>query len=87
MAACSFRVAPENEGREFRGVEFSLYTWLGTGDACDAVRLRSKKTPVLDICGSHRPVADGNIEFVNAAALNHRDKGKIPKCRWIIDER
>jgi hypothetical protein len=31
--------------------------------------------------------AGGSTEFLNAAALVHRDKGKISKCRWIIDER
>jgi hypothetical protein len=39
------------------------------------------------ICGPHRPAAGGSTEFVNAAALVHRDKGKIPESRWIIDER
>ena len=51
------------------------------------LKRRSRKAPVLDICSPHRPAADGSTEFLNAAALVHRDKGKIPKCRWIIDER
>jgi hypothetical protein len=52
-----------------------------------AAKRWSRKASVLDICGPHRPDAGGSTEFVNAAALKHRDKGKIPKCRWIIDER
>ena len=48
---------------------------------------RSRKTPVLDVCPDVCPVAGGNIEFVNPAALVHTDTGKIPKCGRIIDER
>jgi hypothetical protein len=51
-----------------------------------AAKRWSRKTSVLDICGSHRPGTDGNIEFVNTAALVHRHMGKIPECCRIIDE-